>query len=281
MNDNFQPNDDESPPEARDGTRNHGPELETTPPVAGENHKPEVDKGPTTPVHLMSPEDIGQYVKENSKKVLARHLKTLTKEQIADCCIKYPTFALLLCKRLISKDQLEHCIKEDPLTASFYATELALTFNQIVHCAYLYLSISPNGCEPSRTDFVLLDVCIRKEPGVSLRKAYSKQLVLTDEQFEYCCLKAPTQALKLAPYKMHDALFKKCARLNLWAAYNNAPDRLSIKQLLRYACDHGYVIRNLLAANPRNPIVMKLAPHLGCLDENTAKVVADSISVHI
>jgi len=283
MNDKRQPNDDESHPAAQDGTQKHGPELEATHTGAGENYKPGMDNGPTTPVHLMSPEELRQFVQENSQKALARHLKTLTKEQIGDCCIKHPGFALLFCINFISMDQLKYCIEKDPRTASVYASELTLTEKQIYESGRLHPGTTLAGFEPEKFQTVLLAICIRKEPGPALKQSLDSDafLTLNDEQFEYCCIKAPAKALKFVAYKMHDALFKECARLEPWEAYKNAPDRLSVEELLRYACDHGYVIRNLLAANPSNPIVMKLAPYLGLLDEDTAKVVARAIAADL
>jgi len=283
MNDKRQPNNDESHPAAQDGPQKHGPELEATHTGAGKNYQPGMDNGPKTPVHLMSPEELRQFVQENSQKALARHLKTLTKEQIGVCCIKDPGFALLFCNNLISMDQLKYCIEKDPKTASVYASELTLTEKQIYEIGRLRPGTTLAGFEPEKFQTVLLAICIRKEPWPALKLSLRSDafFTLNDEQFEYCCLKAPAKALKLVADQMYDALFMKCARRNPWAAYKNAPDRLSTEQLLRYACDHGYVIRNLLAANPSNPIVMKLAPHLGLLDEDTAKVVARAIAADL
>ena len=275
--------DDEFLPASQGGARKTRSKLELAPLVAGDHGSAEMDRAPTHPIHLMCPDELRRFVQGNSKKEVARHLKALTKEQIGDCCIKYPTFTLLFCKRLISKDQVEYCIEEDPLTAIVYAKELALTWEQSNQCLGLLNQITGGDREPKpwKTDSALVDICMRKEPGVTLKKLSRGAMSLPAETFEHCCLKAPTKALQYAPYKMHDELFRECARRNPWEAYKYAPDRLGIEELLRYACDHGYVIRNLLAEKPNSPIVKLLAPYLGRLDEDTAKVVARAFAADI
>jgi len=236
MNINMQPNDDESPPAAQDGTQNHGPELEAMPPVAGENHKPGIDKGPTTPLHLMSLEEIRRLVQENSEEALAQHVRQFTKDQLGDCCVTDPTFSLLFLKELLSTEQLEYCIERDPLTALVYASELALTKKQIDICYRLHPECALTGFQANKLDAELLDFCIRKEPGIALRQAFSwdPSMRLTDDQFEYCfreapaeVLKHPAAALEAAAHKMDEELFVRCAMAEPATALQFAAGRMS------------------------------------------------------
>ena len=234
MNINMQPNDDESPPAAQDGTQNHGPELEAMPPVAGENHKPGMDKGPTTPLHLMSLEEIRRLVQENSEEALAQHVRQFTKDQLGDYCVTDPTFSLLFCRKLLSTEQLEYCIERDPLTGFIYASD-ALTEKQFRKCYRLYPGAGFAGFLSNKHDPELLDLWIRKEPSLSLLLAFTWDLLLclTDKQFEYCSRKAPglvlrypSLALMLGGHSMDDALFVQCAMSDPATAFQYTVGRI-------------------------------------------------------
>jgi len=231
----MQPNDDESPPAAQDGAQNQGPEPEATPPVAGENHKPGTDNGPTARVHFMSLEELKRLVQENSEEELAQHVRLFTIEQIDDCCITDPTFSLLFCKELLSRDQLEYCIERDPLTALTYASGV-LTEEQIHSCYRLRPDCALRCYPENKLDADFLDFCIRKEPGIALELVFSwdPRLSLTDEQWDYCFREAPPHVLKHpdilmihAAHLMNDALFEQCALADPSAALYFAAGRMS------------------------------------------------------
>ena len=235
MNVNMQPNDDEFPPVAQDGAQNHGPELEAMPRVAGENHKPGIDEGPTTPIHLMSLEEFKRLVQVNSEEELAQHVKRFTKEQLDHCCVTDPTFALLFCKERLSFEQLEYCIRKDPLTALIYTTEV-MTEKQIDICYRLRPDCALTSFQTYQFDAELLDFCIRKKPRAALRQAFSwdPNLRLTDDQFEFCFRKAPAEvlkhtasALKAAAHKMDEDLFAQCAMAEPATALQFGAGRMS------------------------------------------------------
>lgn len=200
----------------------------------------------------------------------------LSIRQLDFCIRKLPTEALEHLAWLLTREQLAYCCIWAPREALQFAAS-SLTARQLLFCCrkapWYAIASQSNGLSHQQWETSCRDM-----PSYALEMAVDR---MGSELLDHCCRRAPGVALRYAVGRMSDARFGFCVRKDSWQALQSVPDRLKPEQLLRFAADHSFKIKELLAVEPNHALIRSLAPLLVDLDPVAQDAVAEAISRNV